>query len=160
MIRDYIKQKVSELVSKFTNAKVSYEYDNMADMHLIEVKPEDVYSSEEFCEWLNDFYIDSISSYPTEDITVFSEDEVLKVENPLFVFEGELYEKYNYAISDVKDNVIYATSSLNVDDSFSYLFEDINAVAVNIDENINYMSSGIDICLPTDIGEGIYSLAA
>ena len=33
MIREYIIQKMSELVSRFTNAKVCYEYDNIADMN-------------------------------------------------------------------------------------------------------------------------------
>ena len=160
MIREYNKKKIRELVNRFSNAKVCYEYDNIADMHLIEVKPEEVYDSEEFCDWLNDFYIESINLYPTEDITIFSEDEILKVENPQFVVEGELYENYNFATSEIKNNIKYSNSSLNVDDLFSCMFEDINAGLVYIEGETKYKSNGIDVSQSTDIDEGIYSLAA
>lgn len=160
MIRDYITQKISELVGIFTNAKVSYEYDNMADMHLVEVKPEEVYNSTEFCDWLNDFYIESINAYPSEDITIFSEDEILKIANPQFVAEGQLYENYNFAQSDLKNNYKYSSSTLFVDDLFSCMFEDINAGFVHIDGETEYISSGIDVSQSTDIDDGIYSLAA
>lgn len=157
MIRDYIIEKMSVLVSKFTNSKVSYGYDPMADMHLIKVVPEEVSKKDEFNDWLNDFYLESIKNYPDEDITVFSEDEILNVENPVYEIEGEFYEGRNSSTVTMNDLL---QTSLNVDTSFTFVFDGINADPIRIDKEIDYLHNDINECQSSNSDELIYSLAA
>lgn len=157
MIRDYIIGKMSELVNKFTNAKVSYGYDAMADTHLIKVVPEEVSKKDVFYDWLNEFYLESIKNYPDEDITVFSEDEILNVENLVYEIEGEFYEEFNNAKVNLNDII---QTSINVDTSYTFVFDGLNAAPVHIDEKIDYVHNYINECQSSNSDELIYSLAA
>lgn len=52
---DYLKEQLNEFVKQFKNAKASYEYDELANLHTIEILPQAVFDSEEFTDWECDF---------------------------------------------------------------------------------------------------------
>lgn len=157
MINEFIINKMGELVTKFTNAKASYGYDKIAGMHLIKVLPEEVNKKDEFYDWLNDFYVESINKYPDEDITVFSEDDILSIENPVYEIEGKFYEEFCTAMVNMKDIV---QTTINVDSSYTFVFDGLNADPINIDEEIDYLHNDINECQSSNPDEFIYSLAA
>lgn len=39
---DYLKEQLTEFVKQFKNAKASYEYDELANLHTIEILPQAV----------------------------------------------------------------------------------------------------------------------
>lgn len=52
---DYLKEQLAEFVKTFKNVKVNYEYDQLANLHTIEVLPQVVFDSDEFAIWECDF---------------------------------------------------------------------------------------------------------
>lgn len=42
---DYLKEQLTEFVKTFKNVKVNYEYDQLANLHTIEVLPQVVFDS-------------------------------------------------------------------------------------------------------------------
>ena len=48
---DYLKEQLTEFVKTFKNVKVNYEYDQLANLHTIEVLPQVVFDSDEFAIW-------------------------------------------------------------------------------------------------------------
>ena len=53
---DYLKEQLTEFVKTFKNVKVNYEYDQLANLHTIEVLPQVVFDSDEFAIWECDFF--------------------------------------------------------------------------------------------------------
>ena len=70
---DYLKEQLNEFVKQFKNAKASYEYDELANLHTIEILPQAVFDSEEFTDWECDFFKRAYKAIPGEDISFISE---------------------------------------------------------------------------------------
>ena len=65
---DYLKEQLNEFVKQFKNAKANYEYDELANLHTIEILPQAVFDSEEFTDWECDFFKRVYNVIPGEDI--------------------------------------------------------------------------------------------
>lgn len=92
-MKEFFKEKIDQLVSIFTNAKVSYEYDQLDGTHFIEVLPQDIYDSDEFLDWECETFKEFISAYPCENICFISEDASVTIENIEYAKEGIDYIK-------------------------------------------------------------------
>ena len=102
-------------------------------------------------------YPESIKNYPDEDITVFFEDAIVNVENTVYEIEGEFYEEFNSAKVNLNDII---QTSINVDTSYTFVFDGLNAAPIHIDEKIDYVNNYINECQSSNSDELIYSLAA
>lgn len=88
---DYLKEQLNELVKQFKNAKASYEYDELANLHTIEILPQAVFDSEEFTDWECDFFKRAYKAIPGEDISFISEDAYFGIETVGWSVQGEDY---------------------------------------------------------------------
>lgn len=71
---DYLKEQLTEFVKTFKNVKLNYEYDQLANLHTIEVLPQVVFDSDEFITWECDFFERAYDAIPYEEISFISED--------------------------------------------------------------------------------------
>ena len=73
-VLDYLRKQLMDFVSSFKNAKVNYEYDELAEIHTVEILPKSVFDSDEFAKWECDFFVKAYSEIPGEDVGFISED--------------------------------------------------------------------------------------
>ena len=82
--KDYIINALNTFIQVFREARVRYEYDELALVHFIEVTPKHLYDSEEFCQWEDGIFESFVSEYPNENICFVSDDALCGVENPCY----------------------------------------------------------------------------
>lgn len=117
--KDFIINRIKDLVLKIRNIKVRYEYDSMASVHTVEVLPCDTYrNDEDYIRLEAEFYDDFIKNYPEESICFQSSDAPVRIENADYVLAGK-----DYYISDYFQNTL-----VNIPDVYSNL----PAWAVNV----------------------------
>jgi hypothetical protein len=117
--KDFIINRIKDLVLKIRNIKVRYEYDSMASVHTVEVLPCDTYrNDEDYIRLEAEFYDDFIKNYPEESICFQSSDAPVRIENADYVLAGT-----DYYISDYFQNTL-----VNIPDVYSNL----PAWAVNV----------------------------
>jgi hypothetical protein len=90
-IFEYIKSRMNEFVEEFPEAMMRYEFDCVANQHVIEILPLSVFQSERFLDWMMKFCEESITLFPTEDIGFISEDAVVPLEKVDFSVQGIQY---------------------------------------------------------------------
>ena len=61
-VLDYLRKQLMDFVSSFKNAKVNYEYDELAEIHTVEILPKSVFDSDEFAKWECDFFVKATSN--------------------------------------------------------------------------------------------------
>lgn len=97
---DYILSKLENLLVLFHNVKVRYEYNDFANIHTIEVVPNEMfYFNEDYKNWEQATIDDFIRNYPTENICFISDDALVGIVNPSYENRGHYY------IEDVKQTV-------------------------------------------------------
>lgn len=90
-VLDYLKKQLTTFVGSFKNAKVSYEYDEFAEIHTVEILPQSVFDSDEFAKWESDFFVKAYSEIPGEDVGFISEDAYVGIEHVDWTIQGEEY---------------------------------------------------------------------
>lgn len=90
-VLDYLKKQLTTFVGSFKNAKVSYEYDELAEIHTVEILPQSVFDSDEFAKWESDFFVKAYSEIPGEDVGFISEDAYVGIEHVDWTIQGEEY---------------------------------------------------------------------
>ena len=81
---DYILKELERLLVLFPNIKVSYEYNNLASIHTIEVVPREIFHlNDDYKNWEQIMIEDFINNYPTENICFISDDALVGIENPI-----------------------------------------------------------------------------
>jgi len=92
--RDFIENRLQELIEKFPQMRVSYEFDILSNSHFIEVLPsEEFKTNSEYSKFETNLIVDFISTYPNEDIVFLTENDLIEVNNPSFIKTGKLYNK-------------------------------------------------------------------
>lgn len=91
--QDYIIRELNDFIVKFPRTRVRYEYDQLSDVHFIEVVPNKVYHLDEaYIAWEGDLYDNFISSYPDQNICFISDDAVVGLENAQLELVGSIFE--------------------------------------------------------------------
>lgn len=92
--RDFIENRLQELIENFPQMRVSYKFDILSNSHFIEVLPSKEFrSNSEYSKFETNLIIDFISTYPNEDIVFVTENDLIEVNNPSFIKTGMLYDK-------------------------------------------------------------------
>lgn len=87
--KEYILNKLENLTNKFPQVRVRYEYDKMADVHVIEVVPNDVYHLDNtYIAWESEVVDNFIDLFPTQNICFISDDALVGIRNAEYIFEG------------------------------------------------------------------------
>jgi hypothetical protein len=90
-ISEFIKTQMTDFVKKFPKAKASYEYDRIANQHVIEILPQSVFDSKVFMQWEWDFQGEVIRLFPYDLIGFISEDAAVPLEKVDFSVTGDQY---------------------------------------------------------------------
>ncbi len=90
----FVIKELEMMVSHFPETKVSYEFDEKALVHVVEILPQEVYYQDgSYLIWENDFFERFIASYPSENICFVTENAIPGVDDPIYEKEGVAYKK-------------------------------------------------------------------
>ncbi len=108
--KEFIINRIRELVHEIRNVKVRYEYDSMASVHTVEVSPCDIYRNDkDYMRLEAEFYDDFVKNFPEESICFQSSDAPVRIERADYVLAG-----IDYYISDYLPD-----ASVNIPDVYS-----------------------------------------
>ena len=67
--QEYIINSLNEFIVNFPQTRIRYEFDQLSDVHFIEVVPNSVYRlNEEYIEWKNEMYDRFVTLYPDQNL--------------------------------------------------------------------------------------------
>ncbi len=113
--KNFIYNELEVFVKKFSKTRVSYEYDQNALVHVIEVLPNEVYHLDNnYICWENDLFNRFITQFPTENICFISDDALVGIEKPELVLEGLEYAPFSCAELSKKITNTFSTSVIQV----------------------------------------------
>ena len=90
-VLEYLKKQLTDLVNTFKNAKVNYEYNEIARIHTVEVLPQSVFDSDEFAKWECRFFEEAFRAIPGEDVGFISENAYVGIEHVDWSLQGVDY---------------------------------------------------------------------
>ncbi len=98
----YIISSLNEFIVNFPQTRIRYEFDQLSDVHFIEVVPNSVYRlNEEYIEWENEMYDRFVAMYPDQNICFISDDALVELENVQLILTGSEYDlKYSTYIHE------------------------------------------------------------
>ena len=145
--QEYIILELNDFIVKFPQTRVRYEYDQLSDVHFIEVVPKSVYHLDEaYIKWESELYDKFIASFPDQNICFISDDALVGLENVQLVLTGSVYDTtYSTSRTEtiVEESAIKVTASVNVGSfvcitSNSHSAPTINNISVVMPENENW----------------------
>ncbi len=89
---EYLKEKILELSVRFPSALFSYEYDQFSQMHLIQVKPQEIYDLDDVYKQIETkISIEFDNHFFPESVLFLSDSSLNQVSNPEFEIRGSFY---------------------------------------------------------------------
>jgi hypothetical protein len=131
--RAYLESKVNELVVKFPEVRVRYDYHLLSSTHTLEIVPNELYNfNEAYKIWEEDLLFEFIDLFPDESISIVTDDSLLGLEKFEVEFVGASYNKVpTTAISC--DSLFYQTTNFETFDFFKkYLPQFSNAIPLSV----------------------------
>lgn len=90
--KEYVRKSLEILIGKFPHVRVRYEHDRMAEVHVIEVVPNEVYRLDDaYIQWEEKTTDEFIDLFPTQNICFISDDALVGIRNAEYVLEGLTY---------------------------------------------------------------------
>ena len=119
-VLDYLKEQLTAFIGSFKDAKVSYEYDELAEIHTVEILPQSVFDSDEFAKWESDFFVKAYSEIPGEDVGFISEDAYVGIEHVDWTIQGPEYVEVNsileeYIVNNTSDEKVKSSTITPLD---------------------------------------------
>ncbi|MBN2764906.1 MAG: hypothetical protein JXR27_00930 [Paludibacteraceae bacterium] len=116
--QEYIILELNDFIVSFPQTRVRYEYDQLSDVHFIEVVPNSVYHLDEaYIKWESEMYDRFIASYPDQNICFISDDALVGLENAQLALTGSVYDTIystNRTETIVEESVIKVTGFVNI----------------------------------------------
>lgn len=98
---EFLRTKLNELYSKFSNIKIRYEYRTTTYSHLIEVIPLSFFEeNEEYMNIEGQIENEFETSFPNENIVFISEDSLTEISHPDFKLGYDVF-KYNNEVKNL-----------------------------------------------------------
>ncbi|MDD4579021.1 MAG: hypothetical protein PHS75_10795 [Anaerolineaceae bacterium] len=112
--QEYIKQELTDFILQFPQTRVRYEYDELSDVHFIEIIPNSVYHLDEgYINWECNMYDKFVALYPDQNICFISDDALVGLENVQFQLFGVLFARYR---SENINRIMVKESEINVEE--------------------------------------------
>lgn len=129
-IKDYIIEKINDLVVIFPFLKVSYQIDNYSKSNYIKVLPKESFNNDEdYQKHETNLIIDFITNYPEEEIVFVSEDCLIEVTEPIYETEGKSFNQNTFTInSDIWSNNFDIDFKLTLNSSVNDTVENYNSL--------------------------------
>ncbi|MDR1342914.1 MAG: hypothetical protein LBK18_06635 [Prevotellaceae bacterium] len=90
--QEYIISKLKNFTKKFPNARVRYEYDERAEVHVVEVLPSEVYYSDDgYVSWERALFAKFAALYPDEFVGFITDGDSPGIEKAAYTSEGRDY---------------------------------------------------------------------
>lgn len=105
-VLDYLKKQLTDFVSSFKKAKVNYEYDELAEIHTVEILPQSIFDSDEFAKWESNFFVKAYDEIPGEDIGFISENAYVGIEHVDWTIQGEEYLNNCMLEEKIAENIL------------------------------------------------------
>ena len=108
---NFIIDELEKFIKIFPKVRVQYEHHEMSRSHFIEIVPSDIFhSNNDLQEWEYLLFEKFVFFYPTENICFISDDDLVNIENVIYIKEG-----FDYApISTVEKNIVFDPFSVSL----------------------------------------------
>ncbi len=94
--REFVLQKLKELVRNFPRIKVSYKFDEFTQTHYVKVEPKEIFEKdEEYSDFEVDLILELGRKYPYEGIMFFTEGDSVGIEDFTEELYGSIYSFQN-----------------------------------------------------------------
>ncbi len=89
--KEFIKTRLQKLANLFPELQIRYAFDTIADIHVVELTPRDLYdnNAELDAEWMK-ISLDALTEYPNELISFVTDDCTVKIENAELTFNERI----------------------------------------------------------------------
>ncbi|WP_333696548.1 hypothetical protein [Flavobacterium sp.] len=130
-VKDYIIEKINDLVSVFPSLKVSYQIDNYSNSNYIKVIPKkDFESNLEYQKFETELIIEFIEKYPFDEIVFVTDDCLIDIDKPIYEIEGSLFiQNYLEWNSDLWSNEIELDFNLTLTKSVEEIVGNYNSLS-------------------------------
>lgn len=91
--KDYIKDKIDNLVKDFPEIQCRYEWDEFSGSHYVEVLPKEFYESKSFTERHKNIILEFIDLFPYESLSFHTEGSAVDLEDVIYTRKGEQFGK-------------------------------------------------------------------
>lgn len=86
---DFIVKELEKSHKNFPNCNIKYEFDDLINVHIVEVSPLSFYENEEYMEYELDLVESFSEHFPFEELIFVSEDSLNRVVNASFEIYSE-----------------------------------------------------------------------
>ena len=125
--KEFIKEKVKELLDIFTDVRVRYCYSEEEGVHFIEIVPDYICNDDTFCEWESKIIDDFSEIYPAEGICFIPEDSIITIEEAQWVLYGSDYSITSNGIATQHTQYRETATEL----STPFLFSSVNVPIID-----------------------------
>lgn len=113
--QEYIILELNDFIVKFPQTRVRYEYDQLSDVHFIEIVPNNVYHLDQaYIVWESELYDRFIALFPDQNICFISDDALVGLDKIEFEIKGNefvsLYSTCNK--EQVIENTVIKTKTV------------------------------------------------
>ena len=92
----FLRNNLNKIFLKLDNVEISYEFRGLSNTHIIEVKPNSIYSNcIEYIDMEIELEEEFMMKFPEEEILFISEESLTSIEMPLFVLKYKV--QYSFA---------------------------------------------------------------
>jgi len=90
--KQYILNELEFFIKEYPAARVRYEYDKNADIHFIEITPNEIYHfNETYIAWEREMDTKFTASFPIQNICFISDDALVGIECAEYTLYGSEY---------------------------------------------------------------------
>ncbi|MFW6222529.1 MAG: hypothetical protein ACOC3T_02840 [Bacteroidota bacterium] len=91
-VNEFIIQGINKLVELFPQTRISYQFDEIASTHYIQIQPSEIYKEDQqYIAWEKKFYFDFIHNYPDQNICFITDDAPFELDDVNYDVMGSEY---------------------------------------------------------------------
>lgn len=144
---NYIQNELESFIKDFAQTRVRYEFDINANVHCVEIVPNQVYRlNKDYISWENNISDGFISFFPDQNLCFFSDDAIVGINNIQFELTGKLFNEF--VLPDFIGSVIPAglveVNSKNCDFSFDNISTSIAVFSNSVYNKIKLSNDSIE----------------
>jgi len=123
--KEFIVSQINDLAKNFPLVKFSYQLDEYSETHFIEVLPKDFFElyDNSFVNQQNKIVLAFIKEFPGEALAFITEDDLFKVDQPIYVKCGAAYKNSFENLSWNHENLNNLLTDFTPDIQNSFVFE-------------------------------------
>lgn len=90
--KEFVINKINEIIEKFPDTKVRYEYDDFTSSHIVEVLPASIHvENDEYITFALDLFFEFNRLFPEETLVIIDDESLTEIENCEYEVKGKQY---------------------------------------------------------------------